>query len=76
MTNSPQPSPQQQLLRATMVASGLALLGIVVFAILWIVMGNAGVANAPRLFIALLVPPAVIGVVVGGYFLIKGKPSP
>jgi len=66
-----------------MVASGLALLGIVVFAILWIVLGNAGVANAPagvanapRLFIALLVPPAVIGVVVGGYFLIKGKPSP
>jgi len=38
-----------------MVASGLALLGIVVFAILWIVLGNAGVANAPRLFIALLV---------------------
>jgi hypothetical protein len=75
MTNSPNPSPQKQLIRATLVASGLALVGIIVFALLWIVLGNMGVPNAPRLLAALLLPPVVISVIVGAYRLVKGPPS-
>jgi lipopolysaccharide export LptBFGC system permease protein LptF len=73
MTPSPNPLNTQHLTRATLIAAGLALVGIVVFVILWVILGNAGIENAPRLLLSLCVPPALIGVLVGGYFLFKSS---
>ncbi len=62
--------------RALIAGAFLAVLGVVIFVLLWAALGSAGVANAPRLFISMCVPPAVIGLVVGLYALFGRKPSP
>lgn len=58
-----------------MVGALLAVMGVVMFALIWVAMGSAGVANAPRLFTAMCVPPAIIGVLVGLYWLFARKPA-
>jgi lipopolysaccharide export LptBFGC system permease protein LptF len=56
-----------------MIASALALAGVILFALLWIGLGNAGLGNLPRLVLALCLPPAVIAVLLGGYVLVRGR---
>ncbi|MBE2184124.1 MAG: hypothetical protein IAE89_11905 [Anaerolineae bacterium] len=59
--------------RALIAGAFLAVLGVVIFILLWASLGGAGVANAPRLFISMCVPPAVIGLVFGLYALFGRK---
>jgi hypothetical protein len=48
----------------------LSLIGLGMFALLWIVLGNANVDTFMRLFISICVPPMVMAAVVGAYILI------
>lgn len=57
--------------RVALIGAGLAVLGVVLFVVLWAGLGSAGVGNAPRLFAAMCVPPLVIGLIVGGYALLR-----
>ncbi len=49
-------------LSRTLVA-GIALAGlaVILFLVLWAGLGGAGMEQAPRLFVSLCVPPAVVG---------------
>jgi lipopolysaccharide export LptBFGC system permease protein LptF len=67
MTIPPPPPPNYP--RVALVGALLSVLGIGLFVLLWVVLGSAGVANAPRLFAAMCIPPLVIGVIVGAYAL-------
>ena len=64
------PSPNR-LLKAASVGVGLAVLGIILFLVLYFSL--SGVAAITRLLVALCVPPLVIGVLVGGYALMTGR---
>ncbi len=61
--------------RALFAGALLAVLGVLMFALIWIAMGSAGVANVPRLFTSMCIPPAIIGVLVGGYWMFVRKPA-
>ncbi len=69
MSNTPR-FDGKKLLRGQWLAVLLALLGIGLFVALWLGLGAAGLAGAPRLFVAMCVPPAIVAVIVGVYFLV------
>jgi hypothetical protein len=71
MGNTPNPLNQKNLTRATVIASGMAAGGIVLFLVLYFAMSSAGVDALARVVVALCVPPAIMAVVIGGYFLVK-----
>jgi lipopolysaccharide export LptBFGC system permease protein LptF len=52
------------------VGAVLAVAGIGLFVLVWLVLGEAGAAPAPRLFSALCLPPAVIALLLGAYVLV------
>jgi lipopolysaccharide export LptBFGC system permease protein LptF len=60
----------KRLLRGQVAVLLLVLVGIGLFALLWQGMGAAGVANAPRLLVSICLPPAIIAIVIGVYFLV------
>lgn len=62
------------LSRAAVVGLGLAVGAVVLFGALWVLLGNAGVEQFPRLMLSICVPPAVIAALVGGFFLLV-RPS-
>lgn len=64
------PLNKSSLSRATIAAAGLAVAGIVLFLILWGVLGSMGFESLPRLIGALCIPPAVLAVIIGAYILI------
>jgi nitrate reductase gamma subunit len=66
----------KRLTRATLIGVVLAVLGVVLFLVIYVAMTNAGVAPAPRLFTAMCVPPAVIGIIIGLYALLARRPAP
>lgn len=71
MDNSPLQS--KRLIRASVVGVGLAIVGILAFIGLWMLLGNAGMADAPRLFTSMCVPPLVIALILGGYALLRRR---
>lgn len=75
MAENPNPLNTKNLSRATIAGALLAGGGIALFAILWIVLGNAGVDQFARLITALCVPPALMAALMGGYFLLM-RPQP
>lgn len=65
-------SPEtRRLKRAAVWGAILAVGGVIFFVALWI--GLAGVDQFQRLIIALCVPPGVIALLVGGYFLLTQR---
>jgi hypothetical protein len=73
MSNSPNPIDKNMLLRSSAAGVGLSILGIVLFVVLWLALSS--LENAPRLFVAMCVPPLVIAGIVIVYRLAKGSPS-
>lgn len=69
MTNRPGFLSKGSLSRASIAGAILAVLGIVLFALLWTALSNAGVSAFPRLIIALCVPPGAMAALVGLYIL-------
>lgn len=70
MGNTPNPMNRSTLSRAAIVGVVLAIGGILLFLGLWVVLGQMGTSAAPRLFVSLCIPPAVIGVIIGVYVLV------
>jgi hypothetical protein len=56
--------------RAGFIGLVLAAGGIGLFVLLWVVLGNAGIDTFARLMIAICIPPALIALAVGVYFLV------
>ncbi|MEO8393562.1 MAG: hypothetical protein ABI700_11285 [Chloroflexota bacterium] len=75
MSNSPNPVNPDALKRASIAGAALGVFGIVAFVILWVLLGQAGAEQIPRLFLSLCVPPALIGLIVLGYvFYTRSRP--
>lgn len=68
---SPGPLNRSNLTRAGIIGAVLAVVGIGLFFALWIGLGQAGTSVAPRLFASICVPPLLLGVLVGGYALVR-----
>lgn len=60
--------------RAVIVGLGLAVSAVVLFGALWVLLGNAGVDQFPRLMLSICVPPALMAALIGGFFLLV-RPS-
>ncbi len=72
---SPQPTDRKRLTRALVIGAILSAAGVVLFLLLFF--GMSGVDSAPRLFVSMCIPPAVIALVLGAYLLIsRGRQSP
>lgn len=69
MSKSPLPL-KPALSKAAIAGAVLALFGIVLFGVIWVVLSNAGVPANPRLFAALCIPPGVIAGLIGVYILV------
>jgi len=61
----------QRLINASIVGGLLAILGVGLFVLIYVGLGAANVASAPRLFGALCTPPVIIGVIVFAYGYMK-----
>ena len=57
------------LSRASIVGAGLAVVGIILFVVFWVVLGQLGVTSLARLLVSLCLPPAVIGGIIAAYAL-------
>ncbi|MBI5670333.1 MAG: hypothetical protein HZC41_20260 [Chloroflexi bacterium] len=68
MSNSP--LKRSSLSRASVAGAALAVVGIILFIVLWVVMGQLGATNLARLLVALCLPPVVIAAMIGAYVLI------
>lgn len=58
----------KSLLKAQVAVGALAGLGVGAFLLIYFALGDA-TSDSTRLITALIVPPLLIGVIVGGYFL-------
>jgi len=74
MTNPPPPLNGRNLTRAGIAGAVLAVLGIVLFLVLWAVLGSFKLDAMPRLFASLCIPPAIIAGLMGVYILTR-KPK-
>lgn len=64
----------KNLLSKTLIAgAGLALVGVGLFAGLWVLLGSLELDNFLRLFLALCIPPAFIALIVGSYLIITRR---
>lgn len=64
---------QKQMTNAVVVGGVLAVLAIGMFIVLYVILGSAGLDAAPRLFVSMCAPPAVLALLVGGYALTKRR---
>ncbi|MCC6801697.1 MAG: hypothetical protein IT319_02340 [Anaerolineae bacterium] len=68
--NPPSPVNRRALSRASIFGAILGVTAIILFVVFWVVLGNLGVTQFARLFLALCLPPGIIAAIVGGYVLI------
>jgi hypothetical protein len=68
MANSPNPF-ETNLSRPLIIGGVMAAGGIVLFLIIYAALASAGVDALARVVLALCVPPAIMALVMGGYFL-------
>ncbi len=66
---SPPPLNRQRISRVALAGMILAGVGIALFIVLWIVLGQAGLEAVPRLIASMCIPPGVIAVILGMYVL-------
>ncbi len=68
------PSPdngRQQLNRALIIGAVFAVVGVAAFVVIWLAFSSLD--DAPRLFLALCLPPFIIAVLAGVYRLISTR---
>jgi lipopolysaccharide export LptBFGC system permease protein LptF len=74
MGQTPTPTPP---LRTPLIVGGvIAGAAVVLFIVLWVILGSAGVSNTQRLFISLCVPPAFLAAGVGAFVLFRRPANP
>ncbi|MCB9456753.1 MAG: hypothetical protein H6671_12265 [Anaerolineaceae bacterium] len=71
MSESPQPLNSKNLSRATIIATGMGIIGIVLFVVLWALLSQTDLDAIARLIIAFCVPPALMAAGVGAYMLLR-----
>ncbi len=71
MNQTPNPLNQNNLSRATIIATGIAVGGIILFFIIWAVLGSTGMDAFARLILSLCIPPGLMAALIGGYFLMS-----
>jgi len=71
MTRNGPDTPTRQLSRAAIAGAVLAVLGVGLFILLYVLLSDA--PDLPRLLVSLCVPPAVMAVIVGGYLLATAR---
>jgi lipopolysaccharide export LptBFGC system permease protein LptF len=76
MGNTPSPFDGKRIIRESGVGVALAVVGIVSFIVLWVALGSTGMANAPRLFTSMCVPPVIIAALFGIYMVIVKRKQP
>ncbi len=64
------PFSKETLSRASAVGISLGIGGVLLFVVLWAVLGSFGVEQIPRLLIALCLPLAIMAGAIGGYLLL------
>ena len=71
MSNPPTPNPvnRKALSRASIVGAVLGVVGIILFVVLWVVFGQLGMTQIPRILLSLCVPPAILALLIGAYAL-------
>lgn len=74
MSNSPSPLNGRNLTRAGVAGAVLALLAIILFGILWVVLGSFKIDAMPKLFASLCIPPIILASIMGIYILTR-KPK-
>ena len=74
MSNSPSPLNGRNLTRAGVAGAVLAVLAIVLFIVLWVILGSFKMDAMPRLFASLCIPPAILAAIMGVYILTR-KPK-
>ena len=68
MSDNPNPI-RTGLSRGSMVGFVLGVLAIILFIVLWLVLGSLNVSQFPRLMISICLPPAIIAALIGAYML-------
>lgn len=71
MDQTPNPLNKNNLSRATFIAIGLAVGGIILFFVIWGLLGNTGMDAFARLILSLCIPPGLMAALIGGYFLLS-----
>ena len=70
MSQTPNPVNRKALSRASIAGAILGVVGIILFVILWIVLGQFGLSQPPRLILSLCLPPAILAVLFAAYFVL------
>ncbi|MCB9452639.1 MAG: hypothetical protein H6672_14470 [Anaerolineaceae bacterium] len=78
MSESPKPLNSRNLSRATLIATGMGIVGIILFVLLWVLLSQTNLDAIARLMIAFCIPPALMAGGVGVYMLLRSgnKPNP
>ncbi|MAS33018.1 MAG: hypothetical protein CL610_03360 [Anaerolineaceae bacterium] len=69
MGETSNPLNRRRLTRAAIIGGGMGLGGVLAFLLLWVGLGSAGVDQFPRLIMSVCLPPALIALIFGVYFL-------
>ncbi|MFN8528088.1 MAG: hypothetical protein U0670_05715 [Anaerolineae bacterium] len=64
---------RRRLTRALLIGVGLSMVGIILFIVIYMALSQA--QSAPRLFVSLCVPPAIIALILGVYILVARPKS-
>lgn len=70
MEEKPNPLNSKLLIRTTIAGLILAFIGVAVFGGMWILLGEIGLDDFPRLVVSFCLPPAAIAGIIGAYMLI------
>jgi len=64
------PLNQKSMSKATVIGISLSVGGIVLFLVLYALLGNAGVEQFTRIALSVCAPPTLMAALLGGYFLL------
>ena len=64
------PLNKRNISRATVIGVSLSVGGIVLFLVLYALLGNAGMEQFPRIALSVCAPPTLMAALLGGYFLL------
>lgn len=75
MGNAPDSFNKKTVIRVQIAVFGLSALGIGVFVLFWVLLGEAGIGDFARLIAAFCIPPALIAAIVGAYTVMRSRQS-
>jgi hypothetical protein len=73
MGNKPDAFTTNRVLKFLAAGFALALFGVGVFVGMWALLGEAGMADFPRLIMSFCLPPALIAVIIGAFMLLTHR---